>query len=245
MATHQEVITAAFQELGLIDPIETLSAEMLSYGLQKYNRLLDSWNAMREAVYVTLFANHTLTPSLNPHTIGPSAATFNVTQRPVSVENANIVIAAVQYPVTMRDAEWYANLGIRTVEAIPTDLYYATGWPNGSLYLYPIPDQAYTLELWTRVLLTQVVAADVTNTFTLPPGYWDAIVRTLAEDIAPAYNVAVPTLLSQKAAEARETVFANNRVVPRVMSWDAGMPSAGGRSYSNGYNWLTGQGGGR
>lgn len=240
MATQQDLITAAFQELGLIDPVETLSPEMLSFGLQKMNRLLDTWNAIREAVWVETPASYTLTSGLNPHTFGPSGATFTVTQRPVTVFALNLVISDIRYPVTPRDAEYFAQLSTPELSSIPTDFWWAPGWANGSLYLYPVPNSAYEIELWSRVLLSQV--STVTATFSMPPGYWDAVVRTLAEDIAPAYNVPVPALLSQKAAEARAVVFANNLTTPRIATRDSGMP--GGAS-GGGFNWMTGTGGGR
>lgn len=236
MASQQDLITAAFQELGLIDPVETLSAEMLAFGLQKMNRLLDTWNAIREAVYVDAPNSHTLTSGLNPHTFGPTGATFTVTQRPVDVFAVNIVIANVRYPVTPRDAQWYAHVAARTVTGLPTDFWWSPGWANGSLYLYPVPGSAYELEMWRRVLLSQI--SDVTATFSLPPGYWDAIVRTLAEDIAPAYNVSIPSVLGMKAAEARATVWANNIVVPRLQTQDSGMPRSG--RAAGGYNWRLG-----
>lgn len=240
MASQQDLITAAYQELGLIDPIETLSPEMLAFGLQKMNRLLDSWNAIREAVYVDAPGSHTLTSGLNPHTFGPTGATFTVTQRPVTVFALNLVISDVRYPVRPRDSAWYASLSTPEISAQPTDFYWAPGWANGSLYLYPVPDSAYEIELWRRVLLAQV--STVTDTFSLPPGYWDAIVRTLAEDLAPAYNVPVAGDLRVKAEAARAIVFANNLETPRIRTRDSGMP--GGASADGGFNWITRTGGG-
>lgn len=240
MATQQDLITAAYQELGLIDPVETLSPEMLAFGLQKMNRLLDSWNAIREAVWVDAPVSYTLTSGLNPHTFGPTGATFTVTQRPVTVFALDLVISDVRYRVTPRDAAWYSALSTPEISAIPTDFYWSPAWANGSLYLYPVPDSAYEIELWSRVLLAQI--STVTATFSLPPGYWDAIVRTLAEDLAPAYNVAVPMTLMQKGLEARALIFANNLTTPRLVTRDSGMP--GGTS-GGGYNYRTGSGGGR
>lgn len=245
MPTQQELITAAYQELGLIDPVESLGAEMLAFGLQKMNRLIDTWNAVREAVYVEEFADHTLTPSLNPHTFGPSGATFTVTQRPVTIDAIQLVLNASTPTIKtlVRDESWpwYARLSVPDLEtSIPTNFYYAPSWPNGSLYLWPVPATAYPITVWRRVLLTQVTT--VTDTFSLPPGYWDAIVRTLAEDLAPAYNVPVPASLAMKAAEARSIVWANNIVVPSIVTRDSGMPCAGS---GGGYSYLTGTGGGR
>ena len=231
---------AALLEIGVVDPIEAVAPELQALGLDKINRIINDWNADHGATYVEEFASHTLTAGLNPHTIGSSSATFTVTQRPVSIEWANIVISDVRYPVAIRDAQWYANLPDRTVEdSIPTDLYYATGWPNGSLYLYPVASIARSLELWTRAVLSSLTAG---GTVTLPPGYENALMLTLAESLTNPLSVAVPPLLAQQAREARGRVWANNITVPRLVTRDSGMPSSGA---AGGFNWRLGTGGGR
>lgn len=245
--THLELLLAAYQETGLIDPLETLDGAQTDFGLQQYNRLLDQWNAVRDAVYVESFAQHTLTAGLNPHTFGPSGATFTVTQRPVSIEAVRLVLTG-QTPSTRllimsHDWPWYADVSVPALStSIPTHAYYAPNWPNGSLYLWPVPDTAYPIEVWRRVLLAEIVIADIGNTFSLPPGYRDAIVRTLAENIALAMNVPVPASLSQKAADARAIIFANNVVIPKIQTRDSGMPNSG---HGGDYNYLTNLGGGR
>ena len=239
MATGADLVRASLLEIGVVDPIETVTSELQTLGLEKVNRIINDWNADHGATYVEEFASHTLTPSLNPHTIG-SSGTFTVSQRPVSIEFANIVVSGIRYPVSIEDAEWYANMPDRTVEtSIPTNLYYAPGWPNGSLYLYPIPDAANSLELWTRAVLSALTAS---GTVTLPPGYENALMLTLAESLTNPLSVSVPPLLAQQAREARGRVWANNITSPRIATRDSGVPSSGA---AGGFNWETGTGGGR
>lgn len=240
MASGADLVRAALLEIGVVDPIETVTSELQAYGLEKVNRIINDWNAEHGATYVEEFADHTLTPNLNPHTIGSSSATFTVTQRPVSIEWANIVISDVRYPVAIHQAEWYANLPDDTIsDSIPTDLYYAPGWPNGSIYLYPVPNTARTLELWTRAVLSSLTAA---GTVSLPPAYENALVLTLAESLTSPLSVPMPQALPAQAREARGRVWANNITVPRLQTRDSGMPSSG---VGGGFNWRTGQGGGR
>lgn len=245
--THLELITAAYQETGIVDPIETLDGAQTDFGLQQYNRLLDQWNAIREAVYVEQFANHTLTAGLNPHTFGPSG-TFTLTQRPVSIDNVTLVLnttsPAVHTLIMDHQWPWYADVPVPDLEtSIPLHAYYAPNWPNGSLYLWPVPDTAYPIRVWRRVLLSEVAIGSIGDDFSLPPGYRDAIIRTLAENISAALNVPVPGLLREKAESARAIVFANNLVTPTIATRDSGMPNSG--RPGGGFNWLTGKGGGR
>lgn len=237
--TVRQIVVDAMLEIGAIAAGEALSADDGAYALSKFNRLIDNWNAERAAVYNVSFATYTLTPSLSPHTIGPTG-TFVVDQRPVSVEGANIILnnvsPTVKSPLHLRDDQWWLNQRVPGISTtLPTDLYYSPDWPNGSLWLWPIPTVAYGLELETRVLLANVV---LTDTVSLPPGYRDALTLTLAEDLATPYGRALPPALPALAMRARARIFANNDIPPRLVTWDSGMPQSNLRPD---FNYRTGQ----
>ncbi|MCC6417225.1 MAG: hypothetical protein IT429_03135, partial [Gemmataceae bacterium] len=117
-----------------------------------------------------------------------------------------------------------------------TDLYYDPTWPNGAIYLWPVPTQAYGLDLRTRVLLDAVT---LSSTFSLPPGYQDAITLTLAESLASAYVRPIAASLAQAALAARARIQANNDVTPTLQTQDSGMPGYGSGMDSN-FNYRTG-----
>lgn len=239
--TWRDVCTAALQELGVYQPSETPAPEDLAYALAKSNRLLDNWNAERAAVYNVGFTTYTLTPMLSPHTIGPSG-TLTVPQRPVTVDAANLILNNVTPNVRMpldlvNDQQWNA-ISVPTLETtIPTALYYSPDWPNGALYLWPIPTIAYGLEIETRTVLSQVTLA---TAISLPPGYLDAITLSLAESLIGQYpRAGVAETLIPQAAKARARIFANNDVAPLIRTQDAGMPSSSARTET--FNYLTRQ----
>jgi hypothetical protein len=224
--TGLDLLKAAYQEVNILGAGEELTPEDAEFGLGKLNRLWDNWNADRQATYAEILTTFALTPALSPHTIGP-LGTFVVTQRPVTIEGMNLVVAGVKTPIALRDQAWYASLSQPSLQsAPPTDCYYEPNWPLGKLYFYPVPSAAASVELLTRQVLaafTQVLV------FTLPPGYLDAIVLTLAEDLAPAYPGAVVTpKLEKNATAARARIFANNQGAPRLVTRDAGVPGGGG-----------------
>ena len=234
--TIRNLCADALTEIGVLAAGETLGPEDADFLLGKLTRLLDRWNAERPAVYADAISSFTLTPSLQPHTIGPSGATFTVTQRPVEIVHANIVQTDIRVPLTIRDADWWLNLRAPTVTStIPLDLWYNADWPNGSIYLWPVPSAAYILELLIRVILATPTLDTV---YSYPPGYKDALILTLAEDAAPAFGrVASPqTILS--ASKARARIFQNNDTAPRLQSIDAGMPT--GRGPRASFNYKTG-----
>lgn len=238
--TVRNCLQETFEDLTILSPNDSLSSTDAQNGLRKLTRLIDNWNAVRVAVYADRFTTYTLVPSLQPHTIGPAASspTFTVTQRPVSIESANLVLTsvspAVYQGITIRTAEWWGQLTVPTLStSIPTDLYYAPDWPLGQIYLWPVPDTAYGLELQTRIVLDDL---ELDDTLTMPPGYRDALILTLGEMLAPGYPIAVPQPVA--AAEARARIFANNDVTPSLSTHDSGMPGhgAGGQYFS----WRTG-----
>jgi hypothetical protein len=111
-------------------------------------------------------------------------------------------------------------------------MFYEPGWPNGRIWFWPLNSTTQSIELLSRIVLANLALA---TTFTLPPGYRAATVLTLAEDLAPAFQVAVSPMTVEKARQARARIFGNNDVTPRLVTADAGMPGGGG-----GWDYRTG-----
>jgi hypothetical protein len=201
-----------------------------------FNELLDGLNVDGRAIYNRTFTTYTLTPNLQPHTIGlaANAPTFAVTTgRPTRIVAANLVLTTstpnVRVPLALRDEAWWAAQRVRGItSSIPTDLFYDDGWPNGSLNLWPVPTIAYGLELLTDTLLAAV--AD-TDTLDLPFGYPLALRLTLAEACANTWGQPLPANLERRAREARAAVWGNNDLIPNLVTRDGGMPGGRGGVY--------------
>lgn len=241
--TARDICQSALLEINVNDPVDDPAQSDVNFVLTKLNRLLDDWNADRNAVYADQFLERTITAGLNPHTIGPSGATWTATtNRPVSIEGAILILTGstpeARVPMTKRDAQWFQNLPVPTLESqIPTDFFYNPTWPNGSFYMWPVPSQAYDVQLWCRVVLAQL---GLNDTFTLPPGYWDAITLTLAEDISEPFQKPVTGSLSDRARRARARIFGNNITIPRLATRDAGMQGPRSGDGLPDFNWYDG-----
>lgn len=233
-----DFLTAALAEIRAVRAGDVPSPEDMALALALFNELLDSLNQQGRALYTVGFSTFTLTPALQPHTIGVAgnSPTFTVaTSRPMAIHGANLILANnIRTSLRLRDDEWWLNVRARSVvSAVPTDLYYSPDYPNGSLYLWPVPTTAYGIELETATLLAAVALAD---TFTLPPGYQRMLRLTLAEDLAPAFGQTVNPSTAERARQARMVVFAGNVAAPTGHTRDGGMPGVrGGR-----FNYLTG-----
>jgi hypothetical protein len=233
-------LTAALAEIRVARAGDVVNPEDMDLALTLFNELLDSYNGDDgPAIYTRMFATFTLTPNLQPHTIGLAAntPTFSVSVgRPTSIEGANIVLSSgVRTPLNIQDDDWWLNVRVRALTAsIPTDLYYSPDWPNGSIYLWPVPTTAYSLEIETSTLLAAVA---LTDTLDLPFGYQAALRLTLAELLAPAFGQTVSQDTMRAARAARERIFSTNYEVPDLDTRDAGMP---GGAMSGTWDYRTG-----
>jgi hypothetical protein len=237
--TYQDICLDALREIGVLTGSDPAESDMADQALNRLIRIVDLWNAEQERIYDNEFTVYTLTPLLQPHTIGP-AGTFNVTQRPVAIDGANLVLntssPAVRIPLEMlSEDEWMYDVRVRAqTGTIPRFLFYQAEWPLGSISLWPIPTVAYQIELLTRLVLAEPTLATV---FSMPPGYREALTLTLAEAMTGPMMVPMPALLPSLAAKARATINANNVAAPKIATQDAGMP--GGNNCGGRYlNWI-------
>jgi hypothetical protein len=234
------LIIDSLLEIGAYSPQTAPPIKDVEFCLGRLNQIVDNWNATREAIYAEVVLPFTFISSQQDYTIGPSAADFTVTQRPVSIESACVVltnvIPNVRNGITMRDYQWWDGLTVQAVTTtFPTDLYYEPNWPNGILHFWPTPDTPYGLELTTRKTLDEVT---INDTFSMPPGYLNAVMLTLAEDISSTFGRTLSPTTIEKARAARHRIFMNNDFTPSLVTQDAGMPSNSRNRCS--FNYRTG-----
>lgn len=250
--TVLDLLTAAAAELNIVQAGEVLSGEDAALALLLWNELIDTMNSEGSGPFTTLFVTYTLTPNLQPHTIGISAnsPTFamptpadggsGIGARPQEIMGANLILTTSTpnnyKPLTIRDQDWWLNR--RTpglTSSIPLDLFYSPDWPNGSIYLWPVPTTAYGIQLQVSNIFGQMTYAD---TFTLPPGYQQMCRLWLAELMADAFGVPMPPTLPQRAADARSRVYTSNVFIPRIATATSGLSGGGGRTY---WDYRTGE----
>jgi len=239
--TFQDIANDALTEIQVLAAGETATAEDSALALTRGNYIMDEWSAREPFAYNVQFTLYTLTANHAPHLIGPglSSPDFAVSQRPVKIEGASLLLTSstpnVDVPLNLRDDDWWNNQRVKSLtSSIPTDLYYSPDWPNGSLNLWPVPSVSYGLRLETWGLLTQFAALN--TTFSMPPAYRKAFMLTLAEELCGPFGKTPSPMLILKAREARKAVQGNNSGSPRIATAEAGQ----GGNTRGGFNWLTG-----
>ncbi len=240
-----DIITDALIEIGMISTgdVNNLDPDTAQWAFRKCNYVLDTWATSKKYAYASVFTNYVL-PSNLPvaadgsakATIGPGpGATYFATQRPVKIVSASAIInnttPPVLAPIQINDNQWWAGVTLPGITSMyPTDLFYNPAFPNGELYLWPISNTNFGLRLETWVLLAQFVSitdplgGPASSTFTMPPGYRNALMLTLAETLLSAAEKEANPVLIASAAQARIAVFGNNSPAPNISTRDSGMP---------------------
>src|ERR1700675_1260380 len=131
------------QEIGALASGESATTDDQSWVLQKLQRRIDTYNAVRTMIYANFFQQFTLVANLSPHTIGPTG-TFAVNQRPVEIPSIAVLLNSsipnVEVELNRRDKDWWAlNRVKKLTSTFPTDYYYEPDWPNGSIFFWPVP----------------------------------------------------------------------------------------------------------
>lgn len=233
------LLTKALVELNAADAGGAVQPELEQLALDTLNQLLDEWNSEREKVYADSFLSFTITPNLNPHTIGPAGATWVTTQAPIDINGIQIKLTG-STPVPYiyckkRDAQWWQERQTPGVTAtFPTDFYYDPTWttaaPRGSVYFWPVPTTAYDVQVWCRIVLGQLTA---NQTISLPPGYNRALMLMLAKALSAPLRKTWQPVQEQMLVKAVRQIESNNTNVPTIVTRDSGMPKNSGPGLPN------------
>jgi len=245
MVTFNDIATDAYIKNGLMAPGETLDANLGAYAVREANRLLDQWNVQAAFVFTTqiiLFNILSRPITVNGvsqywFTIGPGPQSGVPLQpdfvgvRPVALIRANLMLTTispnVRVPLQILDARQWSDETVPNLSTAPypNKIYYDASFDgngNARIYLHPVPN---TTSNQLELFITNQVArfATVNDPFSMPIGYEDAFMLTLAERTIEGFR-AIPPTLAQAAARARAAIRAINSQSPKMSTTDTGMP---------------------
>ena len=239
-----DLIRSALFEINIVGAGETPSGDDGAWGLEKLQRIVDKWNAIRQVIYAVSFTLFNLIPNHAPHTIGP-LGDFDTTPapRPVKIVSSAFVLSpGSSNPVDMTgmrvvDEQWWADQPLKSLtSSICTHLYYDPGEPLGNCNFWPICNTSnpVRLETWTSL----IVPLTQTTLLTFPQGYWDAMVLSLAVEMCSAYEKEPSPTLAKRQNDAMKIIMANNAHPPRIRTDDS-MPASTSSGRPD-FNFLTG-----
>ena len=243
--TIRDLVTQSLQEINAAQSGHGVQPDVFTQALAYLNMILDHLNATDRKCYADLFDVFTITANLNPHTIGPSGATWTYPiARPNDVQAASIILTSTPTPrpyiaLTKLTAQQWQNLTTPTLaSSLANYFFYNPTSPNGSFYFWTVENTAYQVQIQTRQMLAAVTA---NTTFAQPPGYWYALMMLLARKLKSPLRKPWTPEQERELTEACMAAFGNNGPDLLLGTADLGMPVAGNLSGQiSDYNWLDG-----
>lgn len=195
--TIGQLIKAAYANLGVVDIENELSPAQYAQGLQSLNAMLGSWSAKR--LVVTGIVRESF-----PTVIGQSSYTVGVggdfnTAWPIKIVDAFVRDSYnIDYECSIITREQYNSIPVKDTGSRPTNLYYDHIHPLGTIYLYYVPDDVYTLFIDSQKVIESFATTE--DAITLPPPYEEALEYNLSIRLSPKVNVPVPQEVARIAS---------------------------------------------
>jgi hypothetical protein len=214
--TARDLVSAILRLIGAIAPGESPASSEANDALSAINRMLDSWSNEGLMIFATkIEASIPLIVGQPDYTLGTAG---DITVRPMTIEAATAknIASGVEYPVRILTTTEYAHIQNKSLESsIPEFLFDDGGYPQRTLYVYPVPSSsAFALNLLTKRPISTIASLD--DTISFPPGYEDAIIYSGAMRLAPEYGRPADPLIIQTANDAKASIKRSN-FRPRVL----------------------------
>jgi hypothetical protein len=220
LTTPQEQINFGLRAIGVLGTGQTALPEDYQDAFAALNGMVAGWNAKRWLVYHLVDVSVPTTSQIS-YTVGPGGD-FNVA-RPTRLEAAylrqfiNSSPNHVDYPLTiLQSREDYSSIALKTLGSWPVAIFYDSDFPVGSVFPWPIPNQAgFELHLILKATLRQFDS--YVQSINLPDEYTEAIWTNLAIRLSSIYPGS--TLTEQVIGLAKaslETIRTANAQIPRM-----------------------------
>lgn len=223
-----DLITSSMRLAGIISGNQTPKAKESIDALAVLNDLIEEWSTDDLTVWGSDNAAFVLTPGKNKYTMGPGGDFNDI--RPIEIDTGYATLNGVDYDITIIGQDRYNRIPVKTTTGIPRELLYLNNFPLATVYLYPTPDQAYTLNLTYDPLLNQI--ASLSTSVVYPPGYAKALRWNLAVDLAAEYGAPVSPQIAQIAVSSLAAIKTTNNNDYSTMSFD---PVMTGRRIQDGW----------
>lgn len=227
-----DICVTALQDAGILGVGENATSPMINDAFGKLNRMLSSWSADMRPVWAQLNKEYPLLANINQYSLGPTGDFVQV--RPLQIVSAQLRIpndaTPIDYSLEIITNSDYQSLALKSLQGLPQTIGWNPKVPNGTLFVYPEPLQNYTLRLTTIIPLD---SATLTDEYSVPPGYEQAIIANLVIILLAAYR--------QPSTPEQQSLAINSRlIIDRenfALNMNEATPDLTAPGY-NGNNWF-------
>lgn len=215
--TVRDMIRKSFVAIGVLGEGESPSAEMQSDGFQLFLEMIDSWATESLISNRVVIESFPLIPNQSLYTFG-IGGDFN-SQRPMKIERAAIQYGDLEMPVDILNLDQWADISLKsTASTIPCSLFAEGIYPLEQVSLWPVPQQAHSLVLYSRK--SAINFASVNDVISLPPGYIRALRSNFTVELAPEFGKSISVELATTAVQSKANIKRMN-TKPRYLTPDA------------------------
>jgi len=222
--TVLDLIKSILRKIGVLAAAETPNSNTANDVLQSINLLLQEWDN-EGLLALTERQTFNVTSGTQTYTIGPGMTW--VGNKPLKIISAYITLDSIDYPLEIIGESEYMKISDKTVEEMPSLLYYQFSNSTGTVYLIGKPDQAYTITILSLKAFTEY--SSLTTTISLPKGYQNALLFNVALDTWPEYSKQdPPQWLVRRANETLARIKKTNLKKAMPMQFDGIFLGSGG-----------------
>lgn len=228
-----ELVSAAFKSATILGEGETLSAEQLADGLARLNDIISLYNTDSLVLYASENSTFTTVANQSRYTLDASGADWTTT-RPVRINDAYITYQGITFPLEIINQQEYNDITLKTLaNPLVRYLLYVNAYPQGVVYLWPVPSQALSITMTFDRYLSSLTSS---TTIAYPPGYQKLLRLELAIELCPEYGKEPSQTLVARWKDAKASVKRAN-YTSTVSDFDSSLlnPVGGIAGFLSGY----------
>ena len=181
MTTVATLITDAAYAAGVLGQDQTLSSGDSQLFLRVLQRMLDSWSNEKQMIFLNDVESFTMTAGTQAY-----STALLTNGRPVAITSLRLSLSGIDYPCEPMDQNQWNDIAVKSVSSIPQRYYYDDGYPQATMFFYPVPYANFTVNMYCQRQLQGNL--NMTDTLLMPLGYEQAIVDGLAVAVLPFFG---------------------------------------------------------
>lgn len=231
--TAQEIIQAAMRKLGVYASGETPTTNELADGLSALQSMLRAWSGRRLVVFSSVKDTLTLVAGTASYTWG-SGGTL-ATSRPHNVLGAYITDSDnVSFKIDIITEGQYRIISNKTLSGRPDKMFMHMLYPLAYIYLYAVPDIAYTLNIDSMKPFTETSSfSALSDTLQFPSNYEEPMIYNLAIRLGSEFGKAVSAEVVALASTGfKELMSINSNQLYEPVDIAGSIPVSGRSGYN-------------
>lgn len=203
--TANELLNSSYELARVKDPIEDMSTGQSNRGIQSLNKLIKFLQKNGLSLWARKEGTINLIKSQQYYTCGSGGN--GLTERPLRIVEAFYRDGTSDTPLQLISAQEYYDLGDKSIEGTPNQIYYDPQIDLGKLYIYnPADTNAAGNDIYLIYQRPFEVITAVTETFDFPEEWHIVLEYMLAVDLA-LRNGIKQSRIAQLKAQANEYFY--------------------------------------